>query len=47
MSERDVAIIGMACIFPKAPDLSAFWKNVCAGVDAITDAPAARWDPRF
>lgn len=44
---RDVAIIGMACIFPKAPDLAAFWKNVRDGVDAITDVPATRWDPRF
>ena len=30
-----IAIIGMACIFPKAPDLRSFWVNILAGVDAI------------
>jgi acyl transferase domain-containing protein/phosphopantetheinyl transferase len=45
--ERDVAIIGMACVFPKAPNLEAFWLNVRDGVDAITDVPPARWDPLF
>ncbi len=45
--ERDVAIIGMACVFPKAPDLAAFWRNIQAGVDAITDVPANRWDPLY
>jgi acyl transferase domain-containing protein len=43
----DVAIIGMACLFPGAPDLESFWHNVCAGVDAIGDVPPARWDPAF
>jgi acyl transferase domain-containing protein/phosphopantetheinyl transferase/acyl carrier protein len=37
---RDTAIIGMACVFPKAPDLGAFWENILAGVDAIDDPPA-------
>src|SRR5918999_6575235 len=41
----DVAIIGMACIFPAAPDLDTFWHNIVNKVDAITDVPAARWDP--
>ena len=30
-----IAIIGMACIFPQAPDLHAFWNNILEGVDAI------------
>jgi acyl transferase domain-containing protein/phosphopantetheinyl transferase (holo-ACP synthase) len=37
-----IAIIGMACIFPEAPDLHAFWNNVLAGVDAIGE-PVADW----
>lgn len=41
----DVAIIGMACIFPGAPDLDTYWRNIVSGVDAITDVPAGRWDP--
>ncbi|MFO1314001.1 MAG: beta-ketoacyl synthase N-terminal-like domain-containing protein [Burkholderiales bacterium] len=45
--ERDVAIVGMACIFPKAPDLASFWRNLRDGVDAITDVPATRWDPSY
>ncbi len=41
----DVAIIGMACIFPGAPTLDAYWQNIVAGVDAIMEVPADRWDP--
>ncbi|WNV89264.1 SDR family NAD(P)-dependent oxidoreductase [Umezawaea sp. Da 62-37] len=41
----DIAVIGMACMFPQAPDLPAFWANVLSGVDAVTEVPAVRWDP--
>ena len=37
-----IAIIGMACIFPQAPDLHAFWNNILEGVDAIGE-PLADW----
>ena len=47
MSSTDVAIVGMACVFPGAPDLETFWRNVVAGVDAITEVPASRWDGDF
>jgi len=40
----DVAVVGMACMFPKAPDLPTFWANVLAGVDAVTEVPPERWD---
>jgi acyl transferase domain-containing protein len=43
---RNIAIIGMACRFPGAPDLASFWDNVVAGRDAIVDVPSDRWDPR-
>jgi len=46
-SERDVAIVGMAALFPGAPDLARFAANLAAGVDAIGDVPAGRWDPVF
>ena len=39
---NDVAIIGMACVFPGARDLDVYWENLRAGRDAITDAPAER-----
>jgi acyl transferase domain-containing protein len=35
----DVAIVGMACIFPGAEDVGAFWSNILEGVCSITDAP--------
>ncbi|MGK4579056.1 SDR family NAD(P)-dependent oxidoreductase [Kitasatospora sp. HPMI-4] len=41
----DIAVIGMAGMFPQAPDLPAFWANILAGVDAVTEVPAERWDP--
>ncbi|MGW3993723.1 SDR family NAD(P)-dependent oxidoreductase [Amycolatopsis sp. NPDC004772] len=40
----DIAIVGMACMFPQAPDLAAFWANVLAGTDAVTEVPPQRWD---
>ncbi len=39
-----IAIVGMACTFPKAPDLTTYWHNIINKVDAIADAPADRWD---
>ncbi|MFD4601230.1 SDR family NAD(P)-dependent oxidoreductase [Streptomyces sp. NPDC058464] len=41
----DIAIVGMACMFPQAPDLATFWGNVVAGHDAVTEVPVERWDP--
>ncbi|GGV85836.1 hypothetical protein GCM10015535_33110 [Streptomyces gelaticus] len=41
----DIAIVGMACVFPKAPDLASFWGHVLSGTDAVTEVPASRWDP--
>lgn len=37
------AIVGMACLFPRAPDLHAFWENILAEVDAVSEAPP-EWD---
>ena len=31
-----IAVVGMACRFPGAPDLDAFWQLLDAGVDAVT-----------
>ncbi|MFF4663826.1 beta-ketoacyl synthase N-terminal-like domain-containing protein [Streptomyces sp. NPDC001282] len=39
-----IAIVGMAALFPGAPDLDTYWHNLVHGVDAISDVPAARWD---
>ncbi|MGW0961873.1 beta-ketoacyl synthase N-terminal-like domain-containing protein [Streptomyces gelaticus] len=42
-----IAIVGMAALFPGAPDLDTYWHNIVHGVDAITDAPTARWDAAY
>ncbi|MER7761397.1 SDR family NAD(P)-dependent oxidoreductase [Streptomyces sp. NPDC097619] len=39
-----VAVIGMSCRLPGAPDPTAFWRLLSEGRDAITDAPEGRWD---
>ena len=40
----DIAIIGMACLFPKAPNLQAYWQNILNKVNAISEIPPERWD---
>jgi acyl transferase domain-containing protein/NAD(P)H-dependent flavin oxidoreductase YrpB (nitropropane dioxygenase family) len=40
---RDIAIVGMACIFPKAKDLRTYWQNICNRLDAIEEVPPDRW----
>jgi len=40
----DIAIVGMACLLPKAPDLGTYWHNILGKVDAITEIPASRWE---
>ncbi len=42
----DVAIIGMSCRRPNAPDLFAYWENVLAGRDAGLDPTATGMLPR-
>jgi len=39
-----IAIIGMSCRFPGAPDLDAYWKLLKEGGVAIADVPRERWD---
>src|SRR5258708_15536111 len=35
-SSAGVAIVGIACRFPGAPDHSTFWRNLCEGVESIS-----------
>jgi acyl transferase domain-containing protein/NAD(P)H-dependent flavin oxidoreductase YrpB (nitropropane dioxygenase family)/NAD(P)-dependent dehydrogenase (short-subunit alcohol dehydrogenase family) len=42
----DIAIIGMACIFPGAKDLESYWRNILTGADLISEVPENRWNPK-
>jgi acyl transferase domain-containing protein/NAD(P)H-dependent flavin oxidoreductase YrpB (nitropropane dioxygenase family)/NAD(P)-dependent dehydrogenase (short-subunit alcohol dehydrogenase family) len=42
-SATDIAVIGMAGIFPGAENLDEFWRNILFGVDCITEVPQERW----
>ncbi|MGW0487970.1 SDR family NAD(P)-dependent oxidoreductase [Streptomyces olivaceus] len=39
-----IAVIGVAGRYPGAADLDAFWANLAAGRDCVTEVPAERWD---
>lgn len=41
-----IAIIGMSGQFPQALNVEAFWQNLNAGQDAISEIPSERWDWR-
>lgn len=52
MSEKapDIAIIGMACVFPGAANVRQYWENILAKVDSVGDPPPdweaeLFWDP--
>lgn len=40
---RDVAIVGMACMFPGAADVAEYWRNILSKFDAVGDPPDD-WD---
>ncbi|HVI47463.1 MAG TPA: beta-ketoacyl synthase N-terminal-like domain-containing protein [Chitinophaga sp.] len=40
----DIAIIGMNGRFPQSPDLDAYWQQLEAAADLITEVPEDRWN---
>jgi acyl transferase domain-containing protein len=44
-AEDSLAVIGLACRFPGAPDAEAFWRLLAEQRDAITAMPVDRFDP--
>ncbi|MEV5142752.1 SDR family NAD(P)-dependent oxidoreductase, partial [Streptomyces syringium] len=42
-ADGDIAVIGVAGRYPMAEDLDAFWANLLAGRDCVTEIPAERW----
>ena len=43
-TKEPIAIIGLSCRFPGAPNPDAFWELLRNGVDAISEVPSDRWD---
>ena len=41
----DIAIVGMAGIYPDAENIDAYWANILAKHDAVTEAPASWLGP--
>ncbi|MER7396116.1 SDR family NAD(P)-dependent oxidoreductase [Streptomyces sp. NPDC000151] len=42
--DEPIAVVGLACRFPGAPDAAAYWDLLRSGTDAVTGIPAERWD---
>ncbi|KPI22405.1 6-methylsalicylic acid synthase, 6-deoxyerythronolide-B synthase [Actinobacteria bacterium OK074] len=40
--ENAIAVVGISCRFPQAPDPAAFWRLLVEGESAVTDTPEAR-----
>ncbi|NOZ56398.1 MAG: AMP-binding protein, partial [Calditrichaeota bacterium] len=44
LEDEPIAVVGLSCRFPGAPNADAFWKLLREGVDAIREVPRDRWD---
>lgn len=40
----NVAIVGMACIYPGAKNIEEYWRNIIMGTDSVTEVPDDRWN---
>ncbi|MBT8419916.1 MAG: type I polyketide synthase, partial [Gammaproteobacteria bacterium] len=47
MKNPDVAIIGIACLFPGAEDKDAYWRNIIRKTYHLADAPAEWSEPYY
>ena len=43
-TQKDIAIIGMACKFPGATNYQEFWQNLEEGINSISEIPSQRWE---
>src|SRR5262249_4476476 len=43
-SRLDIAIVGMAAMFPGSTTADNFWSDVAGAVNSVTEVPASRWD---
>ena len=46
--ERDrnepIAVVGLSCRYPGAPNPDTYWRLLVEGRDAVTEVPDDRWD---
>jgi polyketide synthase PksN len=42
-NNEPIAIIGLSGKYPGAKDVNAFWENLKAGIDSVTEIPEERW----
>ena len=42
--EHDIAMIGVAGVFPQAHNAQEYWDNILHKIDCITDVPPSRWN---
>ncbi len=47
VTSMSIAVVGMACRFPGAPDPEAFWNLLIEGRDAVTEVPEGRWSKSY
>ncbi len=43
---RAIALVGLGCILPDAPNPAAFWNNLVAKCYSITEVPPERWSAK-
>jgi len=41
---KEIAVIGIAGIYPDAPELNIFWENLASGRDCVHEIPKNRWN---
>jgi polyketide synthase PksJ len=44
VSSGKIAVVGLACHFPKAENQTEFWDNLANGISSIVEVPTSRWD---
>jgi 3-oxoacyl-(acyl-carrier-protein) synthase/NAD(P)H-dependent flavin oxidoreductase YrpB (nitropropane dioxygenase family)/malonyl CoA-acyl carrier protein transacylase len=42
-ADAPIAIVGLGCVLPGAPDVASFWRNVRFGMDHVRAVPRERW----
>lgn len=45
MTSQDIALVGMAGLYPGAPTVGQLWNNITARIESVTDAPES-WNAR-